>query len=92
MKKNYALINEKEKTIALFERWDTCKSYCCRFSSNPIFLQNAWYPFESIPEEELKEYSKLDIKTVTACFDAYLDNVQTEVMKLENEIQEYIIC
>lgn len=35
---------------------------------------------------------ELDIKTVAVCFDAYLDNVQTEVMKLENEIQEFIIC
>ncbi len=46
----------------------------------------------AIDKEKLKKYSELDIKTVAACFDAYLDNVQTEVMKLENEIQEFIIC
>lgn len=88
----YALINEKEKTIALFEKWDVSKSYYCEFSSNPAFLQYLRYPFTSIPKEKLKKYSELDIKTVTKCFDAYLDSVQTEVMKFENEIQEFIIC
>lgn len=88
IEKKYALIDEKEKTIVLFERWDVSKSYYCEFSSNPAFLQYLRYPFSSIPKEKLKKYSKLDIKTVTACFDKYLDNVQTEVMKLENEIQE----
>lgn len=92
MTEKYALINEKEKTIALFEKWDVSKSYYCEFSSNPAYLQYLRYPFTSIPKEKLKKYSELDIKTVTACFDAYLDNVQTEVMKLENEIQEFIIC
>ena len=92
IEKKYALIDEKEKTIVLFERWDVSKKYYCEFSSNPAFLQYLHYPFSSIPKEKLKNYSELDIKTVTACFDAYLDNVQTEVMKLENEIQEFIIC
>lgn len=85
-------IDEKAKTIALFERWDASKKYYCEFSSNPAFLQYLHYPFSSTPKEKLKKYSELDIKTVAACFDAYLDNVQTEVMKLENEIQEFIIC
>lgn len=92
IEKKYALIDEKAKTIALFERWDASKKYYCEFSSNPAFLQYLHYSFSSIPKEKLKNYSELDIKTVTACFDAYLDNVQTEVMKLENEIQEFIIC
>lgn len=85
-------IDKEKENIFFFETMPSIGKAFVEFSSNPAFLQYLHYPFSSIPKEKLKNYSELDIKTVTACFDAYLDNVQTEVMKLENEIQEFIIC
>lgn len=74
-----ALINEKEKTIALFEKWEEHNCYYCEFSSNPAFIEYARYPFELIPKEELKEYVELDNKIVSECFEKYLDKIGSDI-------------
>lgn len=38
MEKKYALINEKAKTIALFERWDASKNITVNFQVIPHFF------------------------------------------------------
>lgn len=38
MEKKYALINEKAKTIALFERWDASKNITVNFQAIPHFF------------------------------------------------------